>query len=268
MRPIAAFSFLSALVAAPLLARPADAQRVQADYAVTALGMQVMEVRVTYDTSDRGYALSFASRLRGVAGVMGDARQQTTANGAWTGAGVQPARYDANGVWRGEPRRTVVEWQGTQPVIRALVPPETGEREAVPAERQRGAVDSLSAVARLMRQVGRDGRCDATGEVFDGRRLTTMTARTVGWVQLPPARGEWSGRALRCEFEGRLVAGFHRDNNGPEARQPTPGTAWFGEAVAGMPPIPVRVESQTRWFGTMTARLVSARALTETASAR
>ncbi len=263
MRPIAALALLPVLAAAPALA-----ERVEADYAVTALGMTIMEVRVGYDTTERGYALAFTSRLRGMASAMGDARQETRASGTWSGAGVQPVRYDANGVWRGEPRRTVVEWQGAQPVIRTMVPPNEAEREEVPAARQRGAVDSLSAVARLMRQVGRDGRCDSTGEVFDGRRLTTMTARTVGWEQLPPARGEWSGRALRCQFEGRLVAGFHRDNNGEEARRPTPGTAWFGEVVPGVPPIPVRIESQTRWFGTMTARLVNARLVPGQASAQ
>ena len=267
MRPVVA---PAALVAAALLAAaPARAERVGAEYAVYALGIQIMEVRTVFDTNERGYGLEFSSRLRGPPTVMmGDARQTTQVTGTWTSGGVQPQRYDASGVWRGDPRRTTMDWNGAQPVIRAMVPPNEGEREEVTPAQQRGTIDSLSAIALLVRQVQRDGRCDATGNIYDGRRLTTLTARTERWEMLPPARGEWSGRALRCAFEGRLVAGFHKDNNGPEARRPTQGTAWLAEVVPGAPPIPVRIETQTRWFGTMSAHLVAARPVSAQASAR
>lgn len=256
------------LLAVPLSASPGAAQRVQAEYVVRALGMTVMEVTITYDTNDQGYAMEFSSRLRNLATVVGDGRQTTRVTGTWTSGGVQPIRYDANGVWRGDPRRTTVDWNGVQPAIRALVPPNEGEREEVTPAQQRGTIDSLSAVALLIRQVGREGRCEASGRIYDGRRLTEMTARTERWEVLPAARGEWSGRALRCAFEGRLVAGFHKDNNGAEARRPTPGTAWLGEAVPGVPPLPVRIEVTTRWVGSMTAHLVSARLAPIQANAR
>ena len=89
----------------------------------------------------------------------------------------------------------------------------------MPEAARRGTLDSLSALAALIRQVQRTGRCKFAARVYDGRRLTEMTARTEGLEMLTGGRGEWSGRATRCRFEGRLVAGFHRDNNGEEARR-------------------------------------------------
>jgi hypothetical protein len=263
MRHVAAFALLF------LLSAPARAERVEAEYAVYALGIQVMEVRAYFDTNERGYAMQFNSRLRGPPSVvLGEARQATTVTGMWTASGVQPIRYDASGVWRGDPRRTTVEWNGPQPAIRALVPPNEAEREEVPAAQQRGTIDSLSAIVLLARQVQREGRCEASGNLYDGRRLTTISARTEGSEAVPASRGEWSGRALRCAFEGRLIGGFRREDNGPDARRPTTGTAWIAEVVPGAPPLPVRIETQTRMLGTLSAHLVSARLAPAQASAR
>ncbi|WP_376100358.1 DUF3108 domain-containing protein [Roseomonas sp. CCTCC AB2023176] len=251
-----------------LAASPLRAERVTADYVVQAMGVTVLEVRTVLDTDERGYGIEFTSRLVGLpATLMGEGRQTTRATGTWTAAGVQPVSYVGQGTWRGDPRRTVLSWDGNRPVVRDLLPPNTAEREEVPEAARRGTVDSLSAVAFLIRQVQREQRCEATTTVYDGRRLTQMSARTARWEMLPPVRGEWSGRALRCEFEGRLTAGFRSGDNPAEAGRPQPGTAWLAEVSPGAI-IPVRLEIPSRWFGTMSAHLVTARVGTEEARAQ
>jgi hypothetical protein len=237
------------------LAAPARAESIAATYTVHAAGLTVMELHAVLDLTEQGYSVELRTRLRGVASIFGDGQQVTRVSGIWAPAGVQPLRYVADGVWRGEARRTVLEWPGGQPAVRLMVPPNEAEREPVPAMATRGTMDSLSALALLIHQVQRSGTCDARANVYDGRRLSEMSGRTEGLEQFPPSRGEWSGRAVKCRFEGRQTAGFRRDDGGEEARRPQGGIAWVAEVQPGRPPLPVRVEAPSRWFGTVTARL-------------
>ena len=66
------------------------------------------------------------------------------------------------------------------PEIRDLQPADEREREPVPAALQRNTVDTLSAIALLMRHVADTGRCDGSTLTFDGRRLARITVQTVG----------------------------------------------------------------------------------------
>ncbi|WP_338661909.1 DUF3108 domain-containing protein [Pararoseomonas sp. SCSIO 73927] len=250
-----------ALLALPALlalsAVPAGAQPMAATYTVQAVGMTVMEVDATLDITDAGYTVEFRTRTRGVAAAFSSGSNVTRVEGVWDGDRARPRRYVSEGVWRGENRRTVIEWPGNQPAIRVMVPPNNDEREEVPADAQRNTVDNLSAVAQLVRQVRRSGSCDGSLRAYDGRRLSETAARTRGRESFAPARDEWSGTALRCDFEGRLLAGFRKGEDLEAARRPQTGTAWLGEASPGRPMIPVRIDSVTRWFGTVTARLAS-----------
>jgi hypothetical protein len=155
-------------------------------------------------------------------------------------------------------RRMALSWQGGDPQIIELTPPETEEREPVPAAMRRGTTDLLSAIAALARQVRQEGRCDAHAPLFDGRRRSEFATRSEGREVIRPWRGAWHGEALRCGFEGRQVAGFRRDQEPSAAAAPQRGTAWIAAPYPGAPPIPVRLDIPTRWFGTATAVLLRA----------
>ncbi|MCR0984698.1 DUF3108 domain-containing protein [Roseomonas populi] len=252
----------SALLALPALLflaapPPARAETIAATYTVQAVGMTVMELNATLDITDAGYTVEFRTRTRGMAAAFSSGNLVTRVEGVWEGDRARPRRYVSEGTWRGEPRRTVIEWPGNQPVIRAMVPPNDTERETVPDEARRNTVDNLSAVAQLVRQARRTGKCDGAVRAFDGRRLSETAAQTRGQERFAPARDEWSGTALRCDFEGRFLAGFRKGEDVEAARRPQNGTAWLGEAAPGQPLIPVRVETVSRWFGTISARLAS-----------
>ncbi|MBP0446519.1 DUF3108 domain-containing protein [Roseomonas sp. SSH11] len=249
-----------ALLAAALLASaalPARAETISATYTVHAAGMTVMEINATLDVSESGYVVEFRSRMRGLLSAFASGQTTTRVEGVWDGATARPRRYVSEGVWRGEPRRTVLEWQGRQPVVRAMVPANQDEREPVPDALQRNTIDSLSAIAQLVRQVRREGHCNGAARIYDGRRLSELAARTQGRDQFPPARGEWSGIAMKCAFEGRFLAGHRKGEDVEAARRPQAGTAWLAEVVPGRPPIPVRIDHDSRWLGTLTARLAS-----------
>lgn len=249
---------LPALALLPLLAAPAAAEPFRATYSVMAAGMTVMEIETVFDlASPAGYRIHMSTRLRGLAGMLISGQQVTAVQGAWAGSQARPARYETDGVWRGETRRILLEYPAGEPEVRALVPPNAVEREAVPPEMARGTMDSLSALAQLSRAVAATQSCDATAGVYDGRRRTDFVARTQGWERLPGWRDTWAGDAIRCEFQGRQVAGFLLDQDrAAEWRRPQEGTAWLASVRPGTPPVPVRLEIPTRMFGRITAYLV------------
>ena len=105
-------------------------------------------------------------------------------------------------------------------------------------------------MAQLVRQVGSTGRCEGKVMTFDGRRLAELSARTAGREVLEPnSRSSFSGPALRCDFVGRQLAGFKKDEDRQELAKPKTGSAWFAPLSPGGQPVPVRVSFRTGLFG-------------------
>jgi hypothetical protein len=250
-----------ALLAFLLLPAAGHAQPLRATYEVHAAGMVVLEMTATFDFRLDGYAVETLLRTRGLAAAIVGGEQVSRVRGGWADVAPVPASYVSEGVWRGRARRIALDWDQRQPRVLELLPPNEEEREPVPEALMRGTMDVLSALAGLSRQVARDRRCDAEAPVFDGRRRSDFAARSEGWEAIRPWRGAWHGTALRCGFEGRQVAGFRRDQERAEAAAPQRGTAWIASPHEGAPPIPVRLDIPTRWFGTATAILLRAEAV-------
>ena len=85
-----------------------------------------------------------------------------------------------------------------------------------------------------------------------------MQSRTAGMQVLEAtSRSVFQGPALRCDFEGRLLAGFPRDEDRARAGRPRSGTAWFAQLSPGGPSLPVRITFETRFFGHATMYLAA-----------
>ncbi len=265
---------LAAAAGACGIAQAAVATPVQATYEVRAAGLRIMEVEAVIDldalraggpatrpragnaaTQPRAYAIELRTTLRGVATALGAGGGVSRASGTWRGDLARPAAFESEGVWRGEPRRVRMDYPGGQPAVRQLVPADEDEREPVPEAARRDTLDSLSVLAQLMRNVADSNRCEGRAAVFDGRRRLDFTAVTEGVQALAPSGESWAGEALRCRFEGNQVAGFLRDQALAD-RRPQQGVAWLAVPRPGAPPIPVRLEVPSRWFGAITATLV------------
>ena len=255
MRPTAACLLLPLLLAP---AAPAVAGGVAATYEIHLAGATILHIEARYEVDNAGYRMEARLRTTGVAASLAPGQQMTRVTGAWAGAAPAPRDFVSEGTWRSIARRIAMTWSDGEPRVTDLTPPETEEREPVPPALRRGTVDGFSAVVALLRTVERTGTCDGTAAVFDGRRRTEQVARTERREVIRPWRGTWAGEALRCGFEGRMVAGFRRDGDRAEASRPQTGTAWIASPFAGAPPIPVRIEIPTRLFGTATAVLVRA----------
>jgi len=239
-------------------AQPAPEQH--AGYDIYAVGVPVAVLNTGFALGASDYRIDLSFRTTGLVGWFYSGHQQSGVAGRWQGDRPAPRRYAGQGVWGGRARQTLIDYADGQPLVRSLVPPNDEEREPVPPALQANSVDALSAVAMLIRRVARTGRCEAEATTFDGRRAVDIAARTVGEEVLPPStRSIFTGRALRCDFEGRLLAGFLRDGDRVELRRPRHGSAWLAQIEPGAPPIPVRVDFETRWFGPATMYLTETR---------
>ena len=68
----------------------------------------------------------------------------------------------------------------------------------------------------------------------------------------------FAGTALRCDFVGRMLAGFWLDRPHTTPGRPRGGSAWFASVQPGAPPLPVRMSFKTDWFGDVTMVLTAA----------
>jgi hypothetical protein len=261
-----------ALAAALALSLPAAtaarAEAVLARYDVRAGGVNVMRAEVLFDLSGPRYRVQTRVRPVGVARAFAGGGEQVSATeGSWRGAEPLPRRHRSEGEWRGARRAVLLEYPPGQggggaaaPLLGVLEPPLEPEREPVPEALKRGTVDSLSAVAKLLRAVAQTGRCEGEAPVFDGRRRSDFRAWTESLDELPRGEGAFSGPALRCAFLGRLVAGRHAAQEGREGDRgpPRPVVAWVARPLPDRAAVPVLIELPTRWFGTVRVVLAGA----------
>jgi hypothetical protein len=229
-------------------------------YATTVAGLTVMMTEADVEMSSRGYRMDIATRTAGTYGLLIRGETRTLAQGMWSGNTVAPQRYAVSGSWRGTPRQTLMDYVTSQPDVLRLEPPNVAEREPVPPALQRETIDSISAAALLARQATLTSACNGGTRTFDGRRLSEVTSRTGGWETLPPgATPAYAGPVLRCEFEGRLLAGFLLDSDREAAARPQKGTAWLARLTPDSPMLPVRLSFEIRWLGSATMMLLAAK---------
>src|SRR6185312_1074283 len=247
-----------------LAATPARSQAVRLEYDIYAAGMDVAAVEASVAIGPLAYRVDLSCRTQGVANLLFGGHQTDRAEGIWHGTKAQPREFSSDGLWHGEPHRVHIGYDHGQPIVRSLIPSLDEEREAVPPDLRANTIDTLSAMAELIRAVAQSGQCEDTVRTFDGRRANAVTAHTAGREILPPSgRTSFAGPALRCDFEGRMLAGFRLDANRQAAGRPVHGSAWLAKVAPDQPDMPVRLRFETRWFGWATMYLNRAATLSE-----
>jgi hypothetical protein len=257
LRGLATTLVLAALAAAPV--RAADSGDVHVAYDTYAIGLPVATMQAGFGLGPSSYQVQITYQTTGIFGLFYPAQQANSATGTWDADQPVPLAFVGDGMWRGVHRVTLIDYQRGLPLIRDLQPPNETERQPVPPELLANTVDSLSALAGLLHNVDATARCDTTVHTYDGRRLTEVTAHTTGIETLEPTdRSMFSGPALRCDFEGRVLAGFLLGDSDEARGRLLHGSAWLAKVVPGGVPLPVRIVFETRWFGVATMYLTKA----------
>ena len=231
-------------------------------YAGYVAGLNVSNIRAAFQFGPQGYEMGVAFRTAGLVGTFFKAENIARVEGAWRGALAAPRAYASAGIWRGSPRQIAIDYPAGQPLIKTFVPATDPEHEPVPQAMRQNTMDALSAVASLVHTVASTGRCEGETTTFDGRRVSKISARTVGMETLPvESRSSFAGQALRCDIDGRQIAGLPTDA-GPDdmVRKPQHSTVWMAVVEPGMPAVPVMMSLEVRFMGHMTVYLTQAHA--------
>ncbi|SFC91206.1 Protein of unknown function [Bosea sp. CRIB-10] len=232
----------------------ASARELRLRYDVTVLGgVTLGEIEVTSLLDRAGYRIEIRTRPYRAAQLVGAAEQSGKVEGRWGRSGPEPRLYAANGSWRGRTYVSELHYLRGVPVVRRQEP-SNEDREAVPPELIRGTVDSLSGVAGMLKKVAESEACDGSTAIYDGRRRSVAVMTSSARVQVAD-HGPLNGRALRCGFTVRTIAGFRHDDDREAAMRPLKGSVLIALREGGEFPVPVRFEVETRWFGTVAVQL-------------
>jgi hypothetical protein len=207
----------------------------QGTYAAIARGITAGEFTYNFRETGGNYQITARRRLTGIARMFMGASQdfQYSVQGAVSdGGALQPANYQHSGGTRGR----IVHANFTSGDIVTTATPHMGmgHPPATP-EQRRGAVDQLTAIARLMTTSG--DPCSQTVKVYmDGRSRFDFVLRPAGQVSAnSPA---YRGRALRCSVQFRPIAGFS------DPQDPATLTFLFAPTASGLyAPIVVEMPS-------------------------
>ncbi len=232
----------------------ASARELRFRYDVTVLGgVSLGEIEMTSLLDRAGYRIEIRTRPYRAAQLVGAAEQSGKVEGRWGRGGPEPRLYTANGSWRGRTYVSEMHYPRGVPTIRRQEP-SNEDREAVPPELIRGTVDSLSGVAGMLKKVAESEACDGSTAIYDGRRRSVAVMTSSAKVQVAD-QGPLNGRALRCGFSVRTIAGFRHDDDREAAMRPLKGSVLIALREGGEFPVPVRFEVETRWFGTVAVQL-------------
>lgn len=250
----------SAVAAMPAAAAPTGT--LSATYDGYAHGVLSLRLTASFTLTPNGYAGRLEFHTAGMLGWMVHTESDSQVQGRFlpgaAGGSAVPIRFDSTGFAHGRDRLTHIRFENGNPHVETLQPPTDGERAPVPVAETAHTIDTLSAIAMLMRQVGEVRRCDGSARTFDGRRLTALTASTAGPATLPPQRKlNFDGETLRCDFVGVQLAGFVANQDEAISRRPRHGSAWLANLVPGAPPVPVKVVFEHQQLGTVTLTLTS-----------
>jgi hypothetical protein len=242
-------AFLTTALAAPC-AQAAETGSFSAEYEGFSHGLLVLKMSTSLTLTPTGYQGRLAYHTAGMVGWMVHNAIDTTVTGSFDGDRAVPISFDSNGDLRHVIHTVRMHFTNGSPVIDTLVPAVDPERDPVPPAMTSHTIDTLAAIASLIRQVGDKGTCDGKVTAFDGRRVTVMTARTVGEEMLPKTgRSSFAGQALRCDFDGDQLAGFVHTETLDAQKRTRHGIAWLAQAVPGGPPVPVKVNFENKVLG-------------------
>lgn len=234
---------------------------VHLEYEAYVAGLSVISVKSDVAMGREDYGVEIGYRTHGLVDAFFHADLHSTAKGAFEGLLPRPQRFTAWGAFRGTARQTLIDYPDNDPVVKVLEPPNDKERDTVPLDQRPGTVDTLSALAMLVHTVIETNRCDGKLRVFDGRRLSEISARTAAMETLESDKdSRFAGPALRYDFVGRMLAGFIHDEDRATQAEPQEGTAWLASPGPGLPLLPVRIRFHLHFFGYATAYLTEVRA--------
>ncbi len=227
------------------------------DYTIYFGGFEALQLNARLAFEGTRYELKAAMKTQGFVGFMFPWSLRTDASGKVDAARVRPFRAHSERVWRGKKGWMTLRFDEDGPKV--VSSNSKRKRIEIPPDDLRDAVDVASAILLLSHAVQSGQKCDTKVPVFDGKRRFDFVVDRVGEERLVRNRySAFSGTALLCQVAMEMLHGKKRENDyGGFGSQGRNAAIWIAPIFEGVPPIPVRVQYDTRW-GMVVAHLTRA----------
>lgn len=223
-----ALALILALVAPPAFAE--TRQQVQFDFEVRGLTVAVLRWSAVETASS--YAVTGTIQSTGLAGAIRKMRYDATVRGSVTSRGFAPQRYEQTGGSGKRVTEEVVVWRSGLPVIERQSPPREARDTDADPTKQRGTVDTLTALYATLRDVAPGQECRSSVIIYDGRYR----------MQLRLSRPQAVEGGVRCNGEYIRLAGFSPEDMAERTTFPFTLT-YQGQAEGKMRVVDVTMDS-------------------------
>lgn len=264
MRPLSYFVIASSLCLSTA-ARAVEPTGAELEYRVYVGGIAAARYFLRYTATDTRTEIALTAQTEGMTDWFLGWRSSQFAEAEIDPLSPSRARqvaYRTEGVFRGEVRRVELRSYANRPAEWQISPPEDPEpRTPIEPEQTAGTFDPLTGTFLNLRQGAEIGACPGPIPVFDGRRRFDAVFAPPRTEEIKPSSYTiFAGPTLVCQFTIKRIGGYiirESDWNRPEDRD-RPIILHLGKVLPGLPPLPVRVESELT-VGSIIAHLVAAR---------
>lgn len=193
-------------------ALPARAAAIDAEYAISLLGIPIGTANLSGTVDGRRYDIALQARMTGLAGILTGGKGAGTAAGAIGSARPQPASFAVNSEAGSEQRTVRMALSGNAVQAVSIEPPLDDKPDRVPVTdaHRRGVVDPLGALVMPVSGAPNPAdpaACNRTIPVFDGAARFDVVLTHAGVKQVDTAG--YKGPVAVCKARYVPVAG-HR----------------------------------------------------------
>lgn len=238
----------------PARAETPAARDLALGYRVYFGGFEVLKLTVDLMIAPDAYAMEMKFRTLGLIGRMFPWTMKAYSRGALAGDDIRPRAAGQRNTWRDRARWVDLRYPAGLPVVADAKPPAAADgSDKVPADALAGTIDLASAILKLSRKMAAGRGCDGKIPVFDGRRRYDLVLERIGESRIRRnGYSAYQGKAVNCSAVMDRLAGFKRRKSyGGWGEDGRTASVWMGRPFAGAPPVPVRLEIETRWGNVM-----------------
>jgi hypothetical protein len=242
--------FALALIALPIA--QATAKPVTLTYIGYLAGFPVLSMTAQADlpveangaAADGIYGLQANIVTEGSLATLYPYRASVAANGRLKAGRAQPTQFHSDGQIMSKSESVTLTYGADGKVDIKAVPLTRQAQEAAANGTANGTIDPASLVMAVIATYAQKESCTGSYKLFDGVRRYDLNVTEVGSgnVQMYK-RSYYQGPAVECQAVPQLIQGFAQ--MAVESKlYPESATIWIGNAVPGMPAVPVRIYTQ------------------------
>ncbi len=241
----------------------ADINQQIMEYDVYAGGFHVVEAKLDVDLREKGrYDLELGAHTRGFLGKLAPWHGIFETQGWYNTKtkSVRPERHRSITTWRDEEETKTYLYNkdGSFKEYTIKEHDKPLQRQEPAKELTDNSTDALTATLAVMNAIAKNGKCEGSDEVFDGKRRYKMIFKEQARLDLASSRyNVYQGPAIECTVEVEPVAGkWHKKPRGwmsiqEQGRdQGTMPTVWMAQMSEHGPAVPVKIRVRTE-FGVL-----------------